>query len=42
MGHTIIVGLPTLRVQRQTPLDMSETPKATRVRDEVTQEVATS
>jgi hypothetical protein len=42
MGHTVIVGLPTLRVQRQNLLDGLEPPRATRVRDKGTQVVATS
>jgi hypothetical protein len=42
MGHTITVGLSMLRVQRRNPPDGSEPPRTTRVRDEVTQGVATS
>jgi hypothetical protein len=42
MGHMIIVGPPMLRVHRQNPLDGSEPPRATRVRDEATQGVATT
>jgi hypothetical protein len=41
-GHTVIMGLPMLRVQRQNPPDGSEPPRANRMRDEVTQGVATS
>jgi hypothetical protein len=37
MGHTIVMGLPMLRIQRQNPSVGSEPPRATRVRDEVTQ-----
>jgi hypothetical protein len=40
MGHTIVVGLPVLRVRRQNPLVGSELLGATRARDEATQEVA--
>jgi hypothetical protein len=36
------VGLPMLRVRRRNPPDKLEPPRATRVRDEVTQGVANS
>jgi hypothetical protein len=42
MGYTITVGLQMLRVRRQNPPDGSESPRGTRVRDEVTQVVDTS
>jgi hypothetical protein len=42
MGHTIIVGLPTLKVRRQNPPNGSEPPKANKARNEVTQGMATS
>jgi hypothetical protein len=42
MGHTIIVGLPTLRVRRQNPPDGSQPPRASIARDEATQGVSTS
>jgi hypothetical protein len=36
MGHTIVVGLPKLRVLRQNPPVGSALPRANRVRDKVT------
>jgi hypothetical protein len=42
MGHTIIMGLPTLRVRRQNPPDGSRLPRASIARDEATQGVSTS
>jgi hypothetical protein len=42
MGYTIVVGLPMLRVQRQNPPVGSEPPRVTRVRDEVTQRMASN
>jgi hypothetical protein len=36
MGHTIVVGLPMIRIQRPNPPIGSEPPRATRERDEVT------
>jgi hypothetical protein len=42
MGHTIVVGLPMLRVRSQNPPVESEPPRATRVRDKVTQGMASS
>jgi hypothetical protein len=41
-GHMIIMGLPILRVRRRNPPDTSETHRATRVRDKVTQRVASN
>jgi hypothetical protein len=42
MGHMIVVGLPKLKVLRQNPPDGSVSPKVNRVRDKVTQRVASS
>jgi hypothetical protein len=42
MGHTIAVGQPMLRVQRRKLPDGSEPPRATRVRNDETQRVASS
>jgi hypothetical protein len=41
-GHTIIVGLPKLRVIRQNPPVRSAPPRANRARDIATQRVASS
>jgi hypothetical protein len=41
-GHTIIVGLPVLRVRSRNLLDGSEPPRTIRARDEATQRVTTS
>jgi hypothetical protein len=42
MGPMIAVGLPKLRVQRQTPIVRSTPPKSNSARDKVTQRVASS
>jgi hypothetical protein len=39
MGHTIVMGLPMVRVRRQNPPVGLEPPRAIRARDEVTQRV---
>jgi hypothetical protein len=42
MGHMIAMGLPKLRVLKQNPLDGLAPPRANKVRDKVTQRVASS
>jgi hypothetical protein len=42
MDHTIVVGLPKLRVSMQNPSVMLAPPGANRARDKVTQRVASS